>query len=198
MSISGLSLAELAAYVSSPLCEQGIAVAVVGGSAITTWAPDVYTSDDIDFAVTSGDSRKVIAAALAEIGFLPSGRIFVNAECIYTLDFVANTPYIDGRAVTDFASLQTVHGEVLVYHLADAIADRVAHFVHWNDDEALHVAERTIWVTRNTISTDDIERALSAISPGGRPGVLRVDLARRRLLRALVTDPRTDEGELAE
>lgn len=192
MTISGLSLTELAAYVSACLRGSGVEVVVVGGSAITTWAPDVYTSNDIDFAVLSGDTRKTITTALAQIGFVPSGRIYVHPECMYTLDFVANTPYIDGRAVSDFAEVNTLHGQVLVYHLADAIADRVAHFVHWSDNEALHVAERTIRATRNAISGTDLERSISTIAPGDRAAKLRVDLARRRLLRALDTASRTD------
>ena len=50
MTFKGGTLLEVAAQASAALELAGIKVAVVGGSAITSYVPEVYTSKDIDFA----------------------------------------------------------------------------------------------------------------------------------------------------
>ena len=114
------------AAVATHLRIRGIEVVVIGGSAITSHVPDVYTSMDIDFAVTSGIDRRRIARALNELGFRKRGRVFVHPETVYALDFVAERPYIDQEPVYDFAEIHTPVGSVRVLHLEDAIADRIA------------------------------------------------------------------------
>ncbi len=69
MSFAGMSLVEVAAAVATHLRTRGIEVVVVGGSAITSHVPEVYTSMDIDFAVTSGIDHRRIARALNKLGF---------------------------------------------------------------------------------------------------------------------------------
>lgn len=187
MNLQGLALSELAAFVSEHLRRAGIEVVVVGGSAITAWAPEIYTSSDIDFAVPTGESRRTIKQSLAQIGFAESGRIFVHPECEYTLDFVATTPHIDRRPILEFAEVHTSSGSVRVYHLADAILDRVAHFVHWSDDEALRVAERTVSLLRTKIRSSDLESGFSQLQILDRASALRLDLAARRLTAAVKT-----------
>ncbi len=74
MKFAGMSLVEVAAALGTHLRTHSIEVVVVGGSAITSHVPEVYTSTDIDFAVTSGIDRRRIARALKR-PFPPSTRI---------------------------------------------------------------------------------------------------------------------------
>src|SRR5471032_1385575 len=136
----------------------GIHVVVVGGSAITAHVPDVYTSMDIDFAVTSGLHRSDIAAALKEAGFLPTGRSFSHPDTIYTLDFVADMPSIDAELVEEFDEVPTSQGTVRVYFIEDAIADRVAAFLHWSDSQSLDVAESAVAAARERISPERLAK----------------------------------------
>lgn len=103
MSFARMSLVEVAAAVATHLRTRGIEVVIVGGSAITSHVPDVHTSMDVDFAVTSGINRRQIASAMKELGFRERGRLFVHHETVYALDFVADRPYIDHEPEYDFA-----------------------------------------------------------------------------------------------
>jgi hypothetical protein len=119
-----------AAEASAYLKRAGIEVAVVGGSAVTAYAPEVYTSHDIDFAAINGANRHQFGRALATLGFEAEGRDFVHAQTTYTLDLVADTPCIDRHAITEFQMLKTRLGVVRVIKFEGALADRVVAFLH--------------------------------------------------------------------
>ncbi|HEX5274624.1 MAG TPA: hypothetical protein VFW34_05050 [Candidatus Rubrimentiphilum sp.] len=180
-----LALSELAATVASHLKRHGIDVVVVGGSAITAHVPDVYTSMDIDFAVTTGIDRRKISRALRDLGFHEQGRVYASPSTIYVLDFVADVPHIDQHAITEYVELQTAAGTFRVYRLEDAIADRVAAFIHWSDSESLGVAERTVKASKERTSWNRIESALSQIEILNADAVARMELAQARLRAAI-------------
>jgi hypothetical protein len=185
MNFAGMSLAEVAAAVAHHLKAHGMDVVVVGGSAITSHVPDVYTSMDIDFAVTSGIHPRRIARALEELGFRQDGRIFAHPNCEYTLDFVADRPSIDQVPVYDFAEIQTSAGSLRVLYLEDAIADRVAHFLYWSDSQALDVAERSAMAARDDLTWERIEASLRKLDTTMPDVAQRMILARERLRRAV-------------
>jgi hypothetical protein len=180
-----LTLSELAATVATHLKRHGIEVVVVGGSAITAHVPDVYTSMDIDFAVTTGVDRRKISEALRELGFHEEGRVYASPATVYVLDFVADIPHIDQHAITDYVDMRTAAGAFRVYRLEDAIADRVAAFIHWSDSESLDVAERTMTATRERTSWDRVQAALSYIEILNADASARMELAQARLRAAL-------------
>ena len=181
----GMSLADVAAVVAGHLKTHGIDVVVVGGSAITSYVPTVHTSMDVDFALTSDADRRRIAIALKELGFEPRGRIFVHPDSEYTVDFVAERPYIDRAPVDDFAEIQTAYGRYRVLRLEDAIADRVAAFLHWSDSEALDVAQRAAAAARDRLTWEHIDASLRKLDTTSRDGAVRMGIARDRLRRAL-------------
>lgn len=181
MKLRKRSLVEIAALATKHLEQAGIKVAVVGGSAITAHAPRVYTSHDIDFAAINGANRRAFAAALVELGFRADGREFVHPETRFSLDLVADTPFVDRRPITRFAILTTRYGPVRVYRFEDAIADRVAAFLHWADSQSLDVAVRAVAARARTVSWRAIERALDALAASGPDGAARIALAKRRL-----------------
>ncbi|HLW58641.1 MAG TPA: hypothetical protein VKV57_01815 [bacterium] len=163
----------------------GIEVVVVGGSAITLHVPNVYTSMDVDFAVTSGMDRHRIRVALGKLGFQGHGRIFVHPDANYSLDFVADRPYIDQEPVYDFAEIPTSVGNVRVLHLEDAIADRIAAILHWSDSESLDVAERAAAAARDRLTWARVDAALQKLNTKSPETLQRMALARKRLCRAL-------------
>jgi hypothetical protein len=175
------TLAEVAARASEQLDRSGIPVAVVGGSAITLHAPEIYTSKDIDFAAIRGTNRRAFAAAVAPIGFTARGRDFVHKDTEYTLDLVADTPYIDQRPITRFAMADTPYGPVRVYRFEDAIADRIAAFLHWGDSQSLEVAERAVEALRKDVRWPSLEKALRQLDASLPEGARRLEMAVSRL-----------------
>jgi hypothetical protein len=181
MNLKDASLIEIAALASKELEAAGIKAAVVGGSAVTAYVPDVYTSHDIDFAAINGASRREFGAAVAKLGFHASGRDYVNPDVEFSLDLVADTPYVDQRAIKDFTTMPTRFGPVWVLQFEDAIADRIAAFLHWSDSQSLEVAERAVRAYALHISWKSIERALDGLDSSGADGHARLALAKRRL-----------------
>lgn len=181
MNLEDATLSEVAAIVYRCLRESGIEAVVVGGSAITVHVPDVYTSSDIDLALISGFNRSRAARALEDLGFQERGRDFVHPKSAFSIDLVAQTPYIDQRPIREFCTLETNAGPLRAYYLEDAIGDRVSAWVHWSDSESLKVAERALEPTRNRIDRKRLVTALDSIETGDRPSKDRLDLARAKL-----------------
>lgn len=181
MNLQDMSLAEVAAFVSEHLRQRGFEVVVVGGSSITLHAPQVYTSHDIDFAVTNGARRRALQKALEEIGFRADGRSFAHPDTPYTVDFVAETPSIDQHAITDFVEIRTSLGSVRTYRLEDALADRIAAFVHWSDRESLAVAERVVAAVPERLTQARLDQALAMIDASYPGAGERAAFARERL-----------------
>jgi len=175
------SLIEVAAQASAVLEGAGIKVAVVGGSAITSYVPNVYTSKDIDFAAINGTTRRAFTAALQPLGFSPQGRDFVHPNSQFTLDLVADTPYVDQRPITKFQTLDTRFGPVRVYLFEDAIADRIAAFLHWADSESLDVAERAIQAHAQKPSWRRISQTLRKLDSSDPQAARRLNVALKRL-----------------
>lgn len=189
------SLVEVAAQASAALEHAGIKSAVVGGSAITSYVPEVFTSKDIDFAAINGASRRAFAEALARLGFRPHGRDFVHPRTSFTLDLVADTPYVDQRPITEFEKLDTRYGPVRVYLFEDAIADRIAAFLHWSDSESLNVAERALRARANKIAWRRIARALRKLDTSDPQAAPRLDVALKRLRGAYMSSAGTPKSK---
>ena len=187
MSLRGRSLLEVAAEASAYLERAGIKVAVVGGSAVTAYTPKVYTSNDIDFAAIAGANRRAFGSAVAELGFKPQGRDFVHPDTPYTLDLVADTPYVDQHAITDFQMLKTKFGTVRVIRFEDAIADRVAAFLHWGDSQSLDVAERAIRARARVTDWRRVRLALNKLDTTLPEAAQRLNIALSRLKKAHAT-----------
>jgi hypothetical protein len=97
------------------------------------------------------------------------------------VDFVAETPSIDQHAITDFVEIRTLLGPVRTYHLEDALADRIAAFVHWSDRESLVVAERVVAAAPERLTQARLDQALAMIDVSYPGAGERVAFARARL-----------------
>jgi len=181
MNLKGLTLAEIGAVVCRRLSDAGVEAVVVGGSSVTIHVPAVYTSNDIDLALISGFNRNKAAKALKELGFRESGRDFVHPDSPYAIDLVAEIPYVDQRPIRDFCTVTTPAGPVRTYYLEDAIADRIAAWVHWSDSQSLKVAESALAASHEKIGGDRLSAAIAAIEAGDKRREERLRLARSRL-----------------
>jgi hypothetical protein len=183
--LPALSLAEVAAIVGAELAKAGVRACVVGGSSITVHAPEAYVSHDIDLAILTGIDRRTIEGVLRTIGYVRQGRSFVHPESQWTIDIVADTPYIASRPITTYASVATNFGPVCTYELEDAIADRIAAFLFWNDSQSLDVAERFVAKRARDIRWRKLTAALETLDSGDPSSAQRLSFAVRRLREVL-------------
>jgi len=107
-------------------------------------------------------------------------------DTTYELDIVADRPYIDQHPIFEFAEIETPAGGLRVLHLEDAIADRIAAFVHRSDSESLGVAERAAAAARDRLTWEAIDLALRKVDTRLPESAARMTLASERLRRALI------------
>ena len=136
------SLEDICFAVSSVLHKYDIAAVLTGGSAAAIYVPEVNTSKDADFVLDEKPSRAILTQALGELGFVPSptAGMFKHPNSEFTIDFPRGPLAVGGEYVRETATL--VRGELRLRILMplDCVRDRLAHFYHWNDYQALSAA----------------------------------------------------------
>lgn len=168
------------------MSQSGIRVCVVGGSAITLHSPDVYTSHDIDLAVLTGIDRRAIETALSGLGYSREGRSYVHPRSSFTIDIVADTPYIADRPIKTYAEVETKLGPVRTLAIEDALADRIAAFLFWNDSQSLDVAERVCADRARDVRWHRLIDAFDALGATDTISAQKLAFATRRLKESLL------------
>jgi hypothetical protein len=142
------SLEELGALVSQALERVGISATLSGGGAVTVYAENLYMSGDLDF-VTSAQTKD-IAAAIAPLGFhrARGAREFEHPQARYYVEFPSGPLGFGDTVISDrdATTIETVFGPLRIVTPTQILMDRIAAFVHWNDnpsfDQAVMVARR--------------------------------------------------------
>jgi hypothetical protein len=138
--LSRFSHRELAAFICQHLRGRGVDAVLTGGACVTIYTRNRYKSTDLDFVNVSGASVNVIDAALADIGFLPEGRIYVNSKVRYSVD-ILNPPLSIGENKISETNTITVKKMALRLLIpTDSVRDRLAAYYFWNDLQALKQA----------------------------------------------------------
>lgn len=142
--ISKLGRAEMAALIINTLGEVGIDVVLVGGSCICIWTNERFASLDLDFIDLTYKRRKEIAAALAEIGFVPKGqtRYFEHPDSQWSVEFPCAPLAIGHEEIANdrIAELQTPMGKVRLLNPTDCVKDRLLWYHLENDGQCLEQA----------------------------------------------------------
>jgi len=86
----GISLQDLAVFISDQCRRSGIEVVLSGGACVSIYTHNKYLSYDLDFVLLSYTSRKNIKTTMESIGFREDGRHFSHPETPY---LVADTEY---------------------------------------------------------------------------------------------------------
>ena len=84
ISLSGLTIGELAAYIAEHLHNKGIETVLVGGACISIYSANEYSSFDLDFVITGSSTRQKVRAALTEIDFTEENRYLPNVRTSVT------------------------------------------------------------------------------------------------------------------
>ena len=136
------TLEDVCFEVSTALDRHSITGVLTGGSAATVYAPNVYTSYDADFVLTSYPERQRLAQALAEIGYLPSAcpGMYEHLKTVYTLDFPAGPLSVGGDYVHETTTLERDDLHLRILTVTDCVRDRLSGFYYWDDYTSLNAA----------------------------------------------------------
>jgi len=156
MKIKGITLRDLAIYISDYLRKNGINTVLSGGACVAIYTKNKYTSYDLDFVMESFSIRKSINSILEKIGFIEHGRYFVHKETPFFLDFLVPPLSVGEEPVKKIVSIKKKNMILKLLSPTDCIKDRLAAFYHWNDIQSM---DQAILVAKgNKIDLKEIER----------------------------------------
>jgi hypothetical protein len=172
---SDTSLRQLAVLVSQALQRAGIVATLSGGGAVSVYSENEYESRGLDFITV--ERTRAIADAISPLGFrhVAGARQFEHPGTEYYVEFPPG-PLAFGDTVvpdTDAATLQTEFGPVRIVTPTQSVMDRLAAYVHWNDnpslDQAIMVARRQAvdwpalyeWARREGVGPEVVDKVRS-------------------------------------
>jgi hypothetical protein len=153
------TLEDVCFAVSSALDKHSITGVLTGGSAATIYAPDVYTSYDADFVLTSYPERSRLEQALAEVGYVRSvvAGMYEHPRTVYTLDFPRGPLAVGGDYIHETATLERGDLRLRLLTATDCVRDRLAAFYYWNDYTSLNAAVGVTRAHRHRIDFDVLQ-----------------------------------------
>jgi hypothetical protein len=140
MRLAELSVAELAALVSSELRKHGADAVLSGGACVTIYASGKYVSKDLDFVLVSSQSLQRITAALAGLGFEPSGRFFTHPGLSLHVDILPPPLAVGSEPPGEVATRQFGRWTLRLLSPTDCVKDRLAAYFFWDDRQAFEQA----------------------------------------------------------
>ena len=146
ISLSELSIGELAAYIAEHLRSKGIETVLVGGACISIYSANEYSSFDLDFIITGSSTRQKVRAALTEINFTEENRYFINPHTPFFVEFPSGPLAIGAEPPSEISTLCFSTGNLRLLSPTDCVKDRLAAFYHWKDQQSL---EQAILIARD-------------------------------------------------
>ena len=133
------SLEELAAAVCGALERAGFTAVLTGGAVVSIYSENEYASFDLD--IISNASRAALDRTMNDLGFSRgAGRHYEHPDSQLMVEFPRGPVQIGQKTPKRFARRQTTQGVLCLLTPSDAIKDRLASYIHWNDPQALEQA----------------------------------------------------------
>jgi len=156
ISLSELTIGELAAYIAGHLRSKGIDTVLVGGACISIYSANEYRSFDLDFIITGSSTRKTVRSALSEINFTEENRYFINPQTPFFVEFPSGPLAIGDEPPSEISTLSFSTGNLRLLSPTDCVKDRLAAFYHWKDQQSL---EQAILIARDhVIDIEEVRR----------------------------------------
>lgn len=131
--------AELACLVSEALEKAGIEAVLSGGGAVSVYTENEYESSNLDFVTST--YVKELETALSPLGFKKgSGRAFEHSDTDYYLEFPPGPLAAGGEVFSEWDELETDFGTIQILSPTQIVKDRLAAYIHWNDQPSLEQA----------------------------------------------------------
>lgn len=156
MNIKGISLRDLAIYISDYLRKNGIDTVLSGGACVTIYTENKYLSYDLDFVLPVYIDRKKIKTVLEKIEFQEDGRSFKHKDTPYYIEFLSPPLSVGEEPVNVISSIEEGDRVLRLLSPTDCVKDRLAAYYHWDDRQSL---DQAILVCRdNNVDLNEIER----------------------------------------
>jgi hypothetical protein len=156
MKIKGISLKNLAIYISDYLRKSGIDTVLSGGACVTIYTDNKYLSYDLDFVLQVYIDRKKIKTVMEKIEFQEEGRSFKHKDTQYYIEFLSPPLSVGEEPAKVISSIEEGNKVLRLLSPTDCVKDRLAAFYHWDDRQSL---DQAILVCRdNKVDLKEIER----------------------------------------
>lgn len=153
---SEISMPELAAMVAEHLQKHDIQVVLVGGLAIDIYTDNLYLTQDIDMVNINYQSAQKINEAMAGLGFIKQGRVYVNETTPVVVEFPSGPLSVGDELIQNTTYAHVGHRTLAVLKVEDAIKDRLAAFIHWGDNPSL--VQAVAVMVKHNISSDTFKQ----------------------------------------
>jgi hypothetical protein len=149
------TIEEIAALVCQKLLEAGIETFLSGGAVVSIYTHNQYESYDLDF-VSYGD-RKKIKAIMIGLGFKQdTSRLFIHPNSKYFVEFPGKSMEIGDEIIKEFSERTNNGNKLLLLTPTDCVKDRLAAYIHWNDQQGL--VQAVMVAKAQPVSLDKIEK----------------------------------------
>lgn len=153
--VSEMTQGELAAYIDSHLCRNGIKVVLSGGASAAIYSDHKYVSKDLDFIAQFTLDHKKIAAVMDELGFELRGRYYYHSQTPYYVEFISGPPAVGQDPIESIHEVRFVTGTIRMISPTDSVKDRLAAYYFWGDQQSL---EQAILVARSVpVNLESVE-----------------------------------------
>ena len=98
---------DLIGIIVSHLEERGISVVLVGGTVVSIYTNNEYSSKDIDFI--SPDNHRKIKNAMLDLGFEAKGKDFYHPDANYSVEFPSGP-----LAIGDMVPIQRKRSKITI------------------------------------------------------------------------------------
>jgi len=156
ITIPEMTKIELTAYVQSKLEENGIHAVLSGGTAVSYFTENRYSSYDIDLVNQYSVSRKKIQFVMERLGFLETGRYFTYPETQFFIEFPPGPVTVGVEPVRKIEVIEMHTGVLHIISSTDSVKDRLAAYYHWGDEQCLYQAALIRQAT--AIDLDEVQR----------------------------------------
>lgn len=119
------------------LLEQGIEVVLVGGLAVEIYSENAYLTKDIDMVNSGHQSTAQLSKAMEGLGFCKKGRIYSNPSTDYVVEFPPAPLSVGDELISEHTRVAVGNKFIPILNVGDVVKDRLAAFIHWQDNSSL-------------------------------------------------------------
>lgn len=142
MKLHHLQLGELGAVICGSLEKEGLKVTLSGGACVQIYCDNEYVTDDLDFVVDFmwPENRKTIEKVMTDLGFRKRGRIYMNEDVPYSVEFPPGPIGIGDDYRIRPVEKKFKTGTLMLLSPTDSVKDRLAGYFYGNDNQCLDQA----------------------------------------------------------
>jgi hypothetical protein len=140
MNFKGISLENLAIFVSDHLTRNGIDAVLTGGACVSIYSRNKYISSDLDFVLISFEKRDDLRKVMQSAGFYLEGGVFKHKDTPFFIEFLPPPASVGEEPVKEISIISKRGQSLRLLSPTDCIKDRLAAYYHWNDRQSLEQA----------------------------------------------------------